>query len=163
LNTIHKTQAKLWGYQAVLKPSKYGYSLHAVIDSEIIPALEAERAEHLEWCRSHLKYPKRRTTPKPEPWEEIEKGQYRIKFSWNEQTKPTIYDDQNEPFTDTRLYSDSVVNLAFFQKPYILKDYVTYGTTLKLVQVQVVEQVYPVDFTDPLFPKVVKTVQDYSQ
>jgi hypothetical protein len=37
------------------------------------------------------------------------------------------------------LYSGSKVKLGFFQKPYILKDGVTYGTSLKLVGVQVVE------------------------
>ena len=36
------------------------------------------------------------------------------------------------------MYSGSRVNLAFYQKPYILKDGVTYGTSLKLVGVQLV-------------------------
>jgi hypothetical protein len=36
------------------------------------------------------------------------------------------------------LYSGSIVRLAFKQKPYILKDGVTYGTSLKLVGVQIV-------------------------
>jgi hypothetical protein len=36
------------------------------------------------------------------------------------------------------LYSGSKVKLAFRQKPYILRDGITYGTTLKLVGIQVV-------------------------
>ena len=38
----------------------------------------------------------------------------------------------------TPLYSGSTVKLAFYQKPYILKDGVTYGTSLKLQGIQVV-------------------------
>ena len=41
--------------------------------------------------------------------------------------------------TNQHLYtSGSRVKVAFYQKPYILKDGVTYGTSLKLVGVQVV-------------------------
>ena len=36
------------------------------------------------------------------------------------------------------MYGGSTVKLAFYQKPYILKDGVTYGTSLKLVGVQLV-------------------------
>ena len=36
------------------------------------------------------------------------------------------------------MYSGSRVKLAFYQKPYILRDGVTYGTSLKLVGVQLV-------------------------
>jgi hypothetical protein len=36
------------------------------------------------------------------------------------------------------LYAGSRVKLAFYQKPYILRDGVTYGTSLKLVGVQLV-------------------------
>ena len=36
------------------------------------------------------------------------------------------------------VYSGSKVKLAFIQKPYVLKDGVTYGTSLKLVGVQIV-------------------------
>ena len=48
-------------------------------------------------------------------------------------TEGTIIEDENLP-----LYSGSQVKLAFFQKPYILRDGVTYGTSLKLVAIQVV-------------------------
>jgi len=40
--------------------------------------------------------------------------------------------------SDTPIYGGSKVKLALFQKPYILKDGVTYGTSLKLKAVQVV-------------------------
>ena len=40
--------------------------------------------------------------------------------------------------TDTPVYEGSKVKLGFHQKPYILKDGVTYGTSLKLSGVQIV-------------------------
>ncbi len=50
--TIHKTEQPviLEGYQAVLKPSKFGYSLSALVDSEMVDALEDDRAESPEWA-----------------------------------------------------------------------------------------------------------------
>jgi hypothetical protein len=138
---IHVTQnpVVLEGYQAVLKPSKYGYSLSAVVDSTLIEVLEDDRKETLKWAESKLKNPKR-STLKPEPWEEVSDGQYKVKFSWNEETRPPVVDSEGTPITDeaTPLYSGSKVKLAFRQKPYILRDGVTYGTSLKLVGVQVI-------------------------
>lgn len=138
---IHKTEqpVTLEGYQAVLKPSKFGYSLSAVVGQDIVDALEEDREDNLKWCQSKLKNPKRATL-KPEPWEEVTEGQYKVKFSWNDETKPPIVDTEGTLITDvnTPLYSGSQVKLAFYQKPYILKDGVTYGTSLKLVGVQVV-------------------------
>ncbi len=129
----------LEGYQAVLKPSKYGYSLATTVSQEMVDQLEEDRIEALKWAESKLKNPKR-STLKPEPWEEVEEGKYKIKFSWNEDMKPPIVDTEGTPITDDRtpLYSGSQVKLAFYQKPYLLKDGVTYGTTLKLQAVQVV-------------------------
>ena len=129
----------LEGYQAVLQPSKFGYSLKAIVDQDMIDKLEDDRTDTLKWAESKLKNPKRASL-KPEPWEEVADGKYTIKFSWNEDTKPPIVDTEGTAITDTRtpIYSGSQVKLAFFQKPYILKDGVTYGTSLKLVGVQVV-------------------------
>lgn len=129
----------LEGYQAVLQPSKFGYSLKAIVDQDMIDKLEDDRTDTLKWAESKLKNPKR-SSLKPEPWEEVADGKYTIKFSWNEDTKPPIVDTEGTAITDTRtpIYSGSQVKLAFFQKPYILKDGVTYGTSLKLVGVQVV-------------------------
>jgi len=139
--TIHKTEQPviLDGYQAVLKPSKFGYSLSAIVDSNIVDALEADRTESLKWAETKLKNPKR-STLKPEPWEEVSEGQYKVKFSWNEESKPPVVDTEGTHITDESipLYSGSRVKLAFYQKPYILKDGVTYGTSLKLVGVQLV-------------------------
>ena len=72
--------------------------------------------------------------------EEVADGQYKIKFSWKEDAKPPVVDTEGTPVTDeaTPVYSGSKVKLAFYQKPYILKDGVTYGTSLKLVGVQLV-------------------------
>jgi len=139
--TIHKTEQPvvLEGYQAVLKPSKFGYSLSALVDSDLVEKLEEDRVESLKWAETKLKNPKR-STLKPEPWEEVTEGQYKIKFSWNEDSKPPVVDTEGTHITDESIpmYSGSRVKLAFYQKPYILKDGVTYGTSLKLVGVQLV-------------------------
>lgn len=139
--TIHVTQTPvvLEGYQAILKPSKFGYSLGAIVDENLIEVLEDDRKETLKWAESKLKNPKR-STLKPEPWEEVAQGKYKVKFSWNEETRPPVVDTEGTPINDesTPLYSGSTVKLAFKQKPYILRDGVTYGTSLKLVGIQVV-------------------------
>jgi hypothetical protein len=138
--TIHKTEnVTLEGFQAILEPSKFGYSLAAVVGTDVIDTLENERAEVLKWAESKLKNPKR-STLKPEPWEEVAKGKYKIKFSWNEEKRPPVVDTEGSPVTDTKtpLYAGSTVKLGFYQKPYILRDGVTYGSSLKLVGVQVV-------------------------
>ncbi len=138
---IHKTEQSvvLEGYQAVLKPSKFGYSLAALVDQSMVDVLEDDRVESLKWAESKLKNPKR-STLKPEPWEEVTEGQYKIKFSWNEEAKPPVVDTEGTIIADnnTPMYAGSRVKLAFYQKPYILRDGVTYGTSLKLVGVQLV-------------------------
>ena len=105
----------------------------------MIDVLEKERTEVLKWAESRLKNPKR-STLRPEPWEEVSEGKYKIKFSWNEENRPPVVDTEGTPVTDakTPLYGGSNVKLAFYQKPYILRDGVTYGSSLKLVGVQVV-------------------------
>ena len=119
----------LEGYQAILKPSKFGYSLSAIVDEDMVKQLEEDRDQALEWAKSKLKNPKR-STLKPEPWIESEetKDMYRIKFTWNEDTKPPVVDTEGAPVTNenTPLYSGSKVKLAFYQKPYLLKDGETY-------------------------------------
>ena len=130
----------LEGYQAILSPGKFGYSLTAMVDTEMVQRLEEDRTEVLKWAESKLKNPKR-STLKPTPWEEVEEGRYKLKFSWKEDRRPPVVDTEGTPIVDENvpLYSGSKVKLGFFQKPYILKDGVTYGTSLKLVGVQVVE------------------------
>ena len=77
---------------------------------------------------------------KRQPWEEVADGKYKIKFSWGEDKRPGVVDTEGTPVTDakTPLYGGSTVKLGFFQKPYILRDGVTYGSSLKLLGVQVV-------------------------
>ena len=127
------------GYQAVLKPSKYGYSLTAIVGEDMVKQLEPDRVDSLKWAESKLKNPKR-STLKPEPWEEVSEGKYKIKFSWNEDVKPPVVDSEGTHITDENvpIYSGSTAKLAFYQKPYILKDNITYGTSLKLLGVQLV-------------------------
>ena len=137
---VHVTDnVKLEGFQAVLEPGKFGYSLSAVVGNDIIDKLETERADVLKWAESKLKNPKRATL-KPTPWEEVAEGKHKIKFSWGEDKRPPVVDTEGSPVTDTKtpLYGGSTVKLGFYQKPYILKDGVTYGSSLKLVGVQVV-------------------------
>ena len=137
---VHVTdEVTLEGFQAILEPGKFGYSLSAVVSEELADKLENERAEVLRWAESKLKNPKRATL-KPTPWEEVSDGKYKIKFSWGEDKRPPVVDTEGTPVTDkkTPLYGGSTVKLGFFQKPYILRDGITYGSSLKLVGVQVV-------------------------
>ncbi len=138
---VHVTdEIKLEGFQAILEAGKFGYSLSAVVDDTLINELEAERADVLKWAESKLKNPKRATL-KPTPWEEVAEGKYKIKFSWGEDKRPPVVDTEGSPVTDTKtpLYGGSTVKLAYYQKPYILRDGVTYGSSLKLAGVQVVK------------------------
>ena len=137
---VHVTdEIKLEGFQAILEPGKFGYSLSAVVGEDVIDALETERTALLGWAESKLKNPKRATL-KPTPWEEVADGKYKIKFSWGEDRRPGVVDTEGTPVTDkkTPLYGGSTVKLGFFQKPYILRDGVTYGSSLKLLGVQIV-------------------------
>ena len=138
---VHITDSvKLEGFQAILEPGKFGYSLSAVVDSTVVDELETERTDVLKWAESKLKNPKR-STLKPTPWEEVADGKYKLKFSWGEDKRPPVVDTEGTPVTDTKtpLYGGSTVKLGFYQKPYILRDGGTYGSSLKLVGVQVVE------------------------
>ena len=139
-NTHVTDVVTLEGFQAILEPGKFGYSLSAVVGDELIDELETERSEVLKWAESKLKNPKRATL-KPTPWEEVAKGKHKIKFSWGEDKRPPVVDTEGSPVTDTKtpLYGGSTVKLGFYQKPYILRDGITYGSSLKLVGVQVVK------------------------
>ena len=78
---------------------------------------------------------------KPEPWEEVSQGNYLLKFSWDPNKDPVVVvDSEGTHITDenTPLFGGSRVKLAFYQKPYVLKDGVTYGTRLVLQGVQVI-------------------------
>jgi hypothetical protein len=135
---------KLAGFQAALKPSKYGYSLSATVPNEIEDLLEEDRENCLKWAQSKLTNPKR-SVCKPAPWIEDEEnpGNLRLKFSWSDddtKPKPVFVDSDSNPITDINLplYSDAIVKLIFKQRAYILKDGVTYGTSLKLVGCQII-------------------------
>ena len=140
MRNIHVTQnpVTLEGFQAILRPSKFGYTLKAIVDEDVIDKLEEERADCLKWAESKLKNPKR-STLKPTPWEEVSKGKYTIKFSWSDEKRPPIVDTEGTPVkdADTPIFAGSKVKLGFMQKPYILRDGVTYGTSLILAGVQI--------------------------
>jgi len=135
---VTKEPVVLEGYQAVMKPSQYGYSLSAIVPQDIIDQLEPDRNQSLEWCLTRVKNAKRAVC-KPEPWEEVSKGMYKVKFSWKDETKPPIVDTEGTLVTDENIpvYGGATVKLAFYQKPYIMKDD-TYGTSLKLKGIQLV-------------------------
>jgi hypothetical protein len=137
---VTKEPVVLEGYQAILKPSEYGYSLSALLPKEIIDKLEEEREGGLDWARSKAKNPKRATV-NPEPWEEVGNGVYQCKFRWksDDKIKPVVVDTEGTVITDTNIpiYSGSKVKLAFIQKPYNLPSG-NIGTSLKLKAIQVV-------------------------
>ena len=142
MRNIHLTKepVTLTGFQAIPVPSKFGYSLKALVGQDIVEALEKEREDCLKWAESKLTKPKNRCVLRPEPWEEVEKDQYTVKFSWAEDKCPPIVDTEGTPITnlDTPVYEGSKVKIGFHQKPYVMRDGVTYGTSLKLSGVQVV-------------------------
>ena len=130
----------LEGFQAVLKPTQYGFALSALLNSDMIDKLEEDRIESLKWAESKLKNPKC-SVLRPEPWEEMSTGVYKAKFQWKEDAPSVpVVDTEGSLITDNRtpIFSGSKVKLAFYQKPYILKDGVTYGTSLKLKGVQLI-------------------------
>ena len=78
------------GFQAILKPGKFGtYNLVAVVDESLVDKLEEERVSALKWAESKLKN-KARSSLKPTPWEEVSDGKYTVKFSWKENNKPPL-------------------------------------------------------------------------
>lgn len=134
----------LVGFQAVFQPSKFGHTLSTILPDELIQVLEVERDQKIEYVKSKLKNP-RRSTLKPEPWQECDDeddGGWAVKFTWKaeDHDRVTIVDSEGTLIKDLLpLYEGSKVRLAFVQKPYILKDGVTYGTSLKLKSIQVIE------------------------
>jgi len=136
---VTQSPVTLDGYQAIMKPSKFGYSLSCIVCDDIVDQLETERPTYQKWWDSKLKNPKR-AVQKPEPWEEVEEGKYKIKFSWPEEKRPPVVDTEGTPLSDPELpvYAGATVKIAFHQQPYVLRDGVTYGSTLKLQAIQVV-------------------------
>lgn len=144
VSSQHVTQepVTLVGFQAVFQPSKFGHTLSTTLPDSIIDVLEQERDEKLDYIKSKLKNP-RRSTLKPEPWQEAEDGEgWAVKFTWKPEEAESlpIVDSEGTLIRDALpLYEGSKVKLAFIQKPYILQDGQTYGTSLKLKAIQVIE------------------------
>ena len=142
--TQHVTDVvTLSGFQAVFLPSKFGHTLSTTLPDSLIQVLELEREEKLEYIKGKLKNA-RRGVLKPEPWLEIEEDpdNYAVKFTWKpeDHSEIPIVDSDGTLITDMLpLYEGSKVRLCFVQKPYILKDNVTYGTSLKIKSIQVIE------------------------
>lgn len=136
------TPVVLEGYQAILKPSKFGYSMVIQIeDEELIQRLDAKREELLQQTLNSPKIKNaKRAILKPEPWEEVAAGLYSLKFSWKDESKPVIVDSEGVAVTNKNLpvYSGSTVKVAFDLRPYILKDGLTYGTSVKAAAIQLI-------------------------
>ena len=64
--------------------------LGAVVGQDVVDVLEEERLNILKWAESKPKNPKR-STLKPEPWEEVAEGQYKVKFSWNDENQALLW------------------------------------------------------------------------
>ena len=106
----YKEPVMLQGFQAVTKPSKFGYTLQAVIDDQLIRQLEVDRTDGLKWAESKLKNPKR-STLRHEPWEEVAENLYKVKFAWGEDNKPPIVDMDGTPVDEeTPIYEGALSN-----------------------------------------------------
>ena len=136
MTTITKEPVILEGFQNFFTESKFGkMGIMAIVDQHIVDELEDERPKLLEWAKSKCKA--KRPTVRNEPWDEVSKGKYQVKFSWKPDTKVPLVDAEGTPITDEiPLYSGSMVKLAFDQKPYTTPDMV--GTRLVLKAVQVI-------------------------
>ena len=131
--------AVLDGFQAIFEPSsKYNkHTLQAVIDEEHIDAMSVERERQLEWARSKSKQPNR-VVVKYEPWEEVSKGKYKVKFSWDPEMKVPVVDSKGTAVTNfMRLDSGSQVKLVWEQGPYVMPDAI--GTRLKIRAIQIIQ------------------------
>ena len=136
---VTQEPCRMEGYQAVFKPSKFGKcGLACIISQQEVDQLEEQRSDLLKWCLSKVKNA-RRSTLKPEPWEEVSEGQYQVKFKWDPSNPVPIVDSEGTPITEEiPLYSGSLVKVAFRQSPYTLPDD-SYGTSLKLQAIQVIK------------------------
>ena len=112
----------LEGYQAVLSPGKFGYKLSAVVDDAQVEQLEKDRVPLIEWCTSKLKNPKR-STCKPEPWEEVASNKHKIAFSWSEDARPPVVDTEGTPITILlfRFTADLRYNWRSIKNPIFLR------------------------------------------
>jgi hypothetical protein len=139
--TIHKTEpVQLEGYQAILKPSEYGYSMGILCsDASLIEKLEEERVEELKYQESQMKNPRRKVV-NPEPWEEVADGKYLLKFRWDAKNKPGVVDTEGTAVTDPDipLWSGSTVRVAFQHGGYTLPNGTTTGTKLYIKGIQII-------------------------
>lgn len=136
---VTKEPVVLDGFQAVLKSTEYGFGAQVAVGKELIDRLLADRKELLSEVKSKLDPKKlKRMVEKPEPWEEIAEGTYRLKFSWDAKKKPVIIDSMGTVLDDPniRLYNGSLVKVSFFQKGYTMPD--SYGTSIKILGMQVI-------------------------
>ncbi len=137
---VTKDPVTLEGYQAILKPSEYGFTLTALLPKDLVDALEDEREGGLEWLVTS-----QRTLVELSSTQSPGKRSVGVcikpKFRWKEGDKliPVVVDTEGTAITDTNLplYSGSKVKLAFVQKPYSLPAG-NIGTSLKLKAIQVV-------------------------
>jgi len=137
---VTKEPVVLDGFQAILKPSEYGFGAQIAVGQELIDQLIADREKLLSDLTSKVDAKKlKRMVLKPVPWEDIAEGTYRLKFSWDAKKKPVVIDSMGTVLDDPsiKLYNGSLVKASFYQKGYQMPD--SYGSTLKILGLQVIE------------------------
>jgi hypothetical protein len=137
---VTKEPVVLDGFQAILKPSEYGYGAQVAVGQDLIDQLVADREKLLSDLVLKIDPKKlKRMVLKPTPWEDVAENLYRLKFSWDAKKKPVIIDSVGTVLDDPgiKVYNGSLVKVSFYQKPYQTPD--SYGTSIKVIGIQVVE------------------------
>lgn len=136
-----KHPVTLVGFQAIMKPSRYGHLIQFVTDElDLIDELEDDRIEFLEGLNDRIENP-RTALLRPAPWIPVGDDFYNIKSAWREHNCPPVIDSRGNEITDPDfpIYSGSQCILSLYQIPYLLKDKMTYGTAIKIAGIQVIE------------------------
>lgn len=134
------TPVVLDGYQSVLTPSPNGkHSLQVLVkDLTLIKGLEDERPGLIKAQKASPKNKGKRFSEALEPWEEVQEGVYRLKFTWDPKRPVPVVDSVGTIIKDEnlRIWNGSTVRVAFFQGGYTFGNSI--GTNLKLQKIQVI-------------------------
>ena len=147
MNTTHTVELKLHGYQAIFKPSRFGYSMSGLItDPTVIYQINDDRDDLLNIIYDEFD-DLSKVTLRPEPWETIEADIIRIKYTWTEDNLPIAFDSNLNQVIDPdiTLTEGSEVIATIHQHFYIQKDGRTCGTTFTCSSFQVVKACTPLE------------------